>query len=49
MELKKKRALKQPIARFDPKSGRIYMENGDGTITECGVVTRQGRYGKQKD
>lgn len=26
-ELKKKRLLNQPIARFDPKSGKVYMEH----------------------
>ena len=25
-ELEKKRLLNQPIARFDPKSGKVYME-----------------------
>ena len=30
-ELKKKRLLNQPIARFDPKSGKVYMEHADGT------------------
>ena len=26
-ELEKKRLLNQPIARFDPKSGKVYMED----------------------
>ena len=28
-ELEKKRVLNQPIARFDPKSGKVYMEHAD--------------------
>ena len=32
-ELEKKRLLNQPIARFDPKSGKVYMEHADGTKT----------------
>ena len=38
-ELKKKRLLNQPIARFDPKSGKVYM----------GETVRKGGYGKQVD
>ena len=30
-ELEKKRTLNQPIARFDPKSGKVYMEYADGS------------------
>ena len=30
-ELEKKRILNQPIARFDPKSGKVYMEYADGS------------------
>lgn len=43
-ELNKKRALNQPIAKFDSKTKTIYMENGDGTRQVIGGTSR-GRYG----
>lgn len=46
-ELKKKRALKQPIARFDPKTKKIYMEHSDGSITELGSAMKRGRYSER--
>lgn len=46
-ELEKKRILNQPIARFDPRSGEVYMENADGTRTVTGHVTYKGRCGEQ--
>ena len=48
-ELEKKRILNQPIARFEPKSGKIYMEYADGTKALVGEVVRKGGYGKQDD
>ena len=48
-ELEKKRLLNQPIARFDPKSGKVYMEHADGTKTLVGEAVRKGGYGKQTD
>ena len=48
-ELEKKRLLNQPIARFDPKSGKVYMEHADGTKTLVGEAVRKGGYGKQVD
>jgi hypothetical protein len=48
MELKKKRALGQPIARFDVKTGRVYMENPDGTTTEFGTAMKAGRYSERQ-
>ena len=48
-ELKKKRLLNHPIARFDPKSGKVYMEHADGTKTLVGEAMKKGRYGKQAD
>lgn len=38
-ELKKKRILKQPIAKFDPKAGKVYLLHGDGTRQEFGRVS----------
>ena len=35
-ELKKKQILKQPIAKFDPQSGKVYLLHGDGTRQEFG-------------
>lgn len=46
-ELKKKRDLKQPIARFDPKTKKIYMEYEDGSTTEVGSAAEQGRYSER--
>lgn len=48
-ELEKKRALNQPIARFDPKSGKVYMEYADGRKTLIGKTMRKGGYGKRVD
>ena len=48
-ELKKKRVLNQPIARFDPKSGKVYMEHADGSKTLVGEAIRKGGYGKRSD
>ena len=48
-ELEKKRLLNQPIARFDPKSGKVYMEHADGTKTLVGEAIKKGGYGKQAD
>lgn len=47
LELQKKRALGQPIARFNPKTKEIYMENPDGSITLMGSAAEQGRYSEQ--
>jgi hypothetical protein len=46
-ELQKKRALKQPIAKFDPKSGQVYLENGDGTTVQMGNAMQRGRYSER--
>lgn len=40
-ELEKKRLLNQPIARFDPKSGKVYMEHADGTKTLVGETIKK--------
>ncbi|MEY8403888.1 hypothetical protein AALA54_11200 [Oscillospiraceae bacterium 44-34] len=49
LELQKKRALGQPIAKFDPKTKEIYMEHPDGSITPMGSVEEQGRYSERLD
>lgn len=46
-ELKKKRVLKQPIAKFDPKTGDVYMEDSDGSITVVGKAMKRGRYSER--
>lgn len=46
-ELKKKRVLNQPIAKFDPQTGKVYMENADGTITVVGDAMKRGRYSER--
>lgn len=46
-ELKKKRILKQPIAKFDSKTREIYMEHSDGSITVVGKAMKQGRYSER--
>lgn len=38
-EIKKKRILKQHIARLDPKAGKVYLLHGDGTRQEIGRVS----------
>ena len=47
-ELEKKRVLNQPIARFDPKTGRVWLESADGTVTEMGYAMKNGRYSQRK-
>jgi hypothetical protein len=46
-ELKKKRALNQPIAKFDPQSGKVYLENSDGTTVQMGNAMKRGRYSER--
>lgn len=43
-ELQKKRILNQPIARFDPKTGKVYMEYSDGSITVVGNTRSRENY-----
>ena len=45
--LDKKRTLKQPIARFDVKTKRIYLENGDGTTEYVGAAMTQRRHSER--
>lgn len=46
-ELDKKKALNQPIAKFDAKSKKVYIKHGDGSITIVGEATR-GRYSERQ-
>ena len=46
-ELQRKRAMNQPIAKFDKKTGKVYLENGDGTIKEIGRAMDRGRYSER--
>lgn len=46
-ELQRKRAMNQPIAKFDKKTGRVYLENSDGTVKEIGRAMEQGRYSER--
>ena len=48
MELsdRKKKILKQPIAKFDPKTGKVYLLHSDGTREEVGEA-RKGRYSER--
>lgn len=41
MELQRKCAMKLPVAKFDKKTGKVYLENADGTITEMGQAMEQ--------
>ncbi len=47
-ELKKKRALKQPIAKFDVKTGTVFLEHSDGRITVVGDAMKKGRYSERR-
>lgn len=46
-ELRKKKILKQPIAKYDPKTGKVYLLYSDGTCKEVGE-TRRARYSERK-
>lgn len=46
-ELRKKKILKQPIAKYDPKTGKVYLLHSDGTCEEV-AETRRARYSERK-
>lgn len=46
-ELKRKKLLKQPIAKFDQKTGKVYIVHSDGTHEVVGSV-RRGRYSERQ-
>ncbi len=47
MELQRKHAMNLPIARFDKKTGKVCLENTDGTITKIGQAMEWGRYSER--
>lgn len=47
VELRKKKILKQPIAKYDPKTGKVCLLHSDGTCEEVGE-TRRTRYSERK-
>lgn len=48
-EIKKKKLLNQPIARFDPKTKEIYFEYSDGRREFFGEAMKDGRYAERTD
>lgn len=45
--LKKKKILMQPIAKYEPKTGKVYFVYGDGTREEVAETGRK-RYSERK-
>ncbi|BDF09621.1 hypothetical protein AAK943_12590 [Emergencia timonensis] len=48
LELEKRKARNQPIAVFDRKAQKVYMQDSDGTIIESSERLRRGRYSERK-
>ena len=46
-ELRKKKILEQPIAKYEAKTGKVFMEDSDGTKVEDGE-TRRGRHRERR-
>ncbi|HIV63073.1 MAG TPA: hypothetical protein H9746_09605 [Candidatus Butyricicoccus avistercoris] len=46
-ELKKKRALNQPIAKFDAKTKQVYIQNSDGSTIPFAKAMTRGRYSER--
>lgn len=46
-ELRKKKILGQPIAKYEPQTGKVYILYGDGTREEV-AQTRRVRYSERK-
>ncbi len=46
-ELDKKKALNLPIARYDKKTNRVYMEYSDGHTEDVGVISERRRYSER--
>lgn len=46
-ELKKKKILGQPIAKYEPQTGKVYLLHGDGTREEVAETGRL-RYSERK-
>ena len=48
LELEKRKARNQPIAVFDRKAQKVYMQDSDGTIIVSSERLRGGRYSERK-
>ena len=46
-ELKRKRVLNKPIAKFDPEDGKVYLVYGDGRKEVVGKAMQRGRYSER--
>lgn len=47
-ELQKKQILNQPIAKYDEKTQKIYLEKSDGTCELVGERLRKGRLSERR-
>lgn len=47
-ELQKKRKLNQPIATYDIKTQKVYLEKSDGTRELVGERLRKGRLSERR-
>lgn len=47
-ELQKKQKLNQPIAKYDIKTQKVYLEKSDGTRQEVGGRLREGRLSERR-
>lgn len=45
--IKAKKMRGQPIARFDPRTKQVYMENGDGSKVVVNTAMQRGRYSER--
>lgn len=46
-ELRKKRALNNPIAKYDPKDKNVYLVYNNGERVLVGEAMRNGRYSER--
>lgn len=47
-ELQKKKKLNQPIAKYDVKTQKVYLEKSDGTRELVGDCLREGRLSERR-
>lgn len=47
-ELQKKQMLNQPIAKYDPKEKKIYLEKKDGSRELVGECMKEGRFSERR-
>ena len=47
IELEKKKAMDMPITIYDRQSGKVYLENSDGSTSETRTVSKRGRYSER--